>query len=756
MPRPAVVVNRSCEGAAVIDLNNAGEQRRPLPAAQRELDQRPRIESALAVLDPDCDRDTWVRIGQAIQNELGEDGFAIWDDWSRSGSSYRESSARETWRSFGQGRGITAGTLFKLAQEYGWSDTVPAREMSPEEVEVRRRSREEAARKNAEEAERVQAQARAWSAAIIATAQPARPDHPYLVRKGVYPAPSMLEIDAAELQRILGYPPQADGEPLAGRVLVIPLERFDGTGPCTVELVDESGRKAALAGRGTKTGAHGRLDGFQGVPDMVVVGEGGTTTLATLAALRGHNTAAFMTSSNSNMPTVAKAIRAQYPGARIIILADLVKATGEPDPKAVEAAQAVNGSLAVPDFGPDRKYDDKDFNDLASAPAHGLDAVYRCIEAALAAKKSKRKALRYDDLMALSDVEWIIKNIMAERSVGIVYGLSAVGKSFLMVDMAADIQEGREWFGFRTKQKQVVYACLEGQHGYKRRVQAWAQYHNRRYPGVVFSPDPMDIRTKEDTDDLSAFVLEEVGPGAVVIVDTLNRAAPGLEENGSVDYGLILASATRIAQAVEGSVCFVGHPGKNTDKGFRGHYSMFAGVDMVLEVEEANKSELLFSWNTRKVKDGRDDIVKHFRREVVELGQDADGDPVTSCVVYPDPEADSEGAKEKVKTPTITPVNRERFERFRQAAMERGFLDDSGAFIGIDRGTWREHHQENHPNPKGTNATRAAFNDAVIGLKKSLLICETADGLFQFGGPGAKTQAAIIGEAIRARRGWSE
>jgi hypothetical protein len=38
----------------------------------------------------------------------------------------------------------------------------------------------------------------------------------------------------------------------------------------------------------------------------------------------------------------------------MVVLADLVKATGETNPHAIEAARAVAGPVAVPDFGENR------------------------------------------------------------------------------------------------------------------------------------------------------------------------------------------------------------------------------------------------------------------------------------------------------------------------------------------------------------------------------------------------------------------
>jgi len=77
-----------------------------------------RIREALTYI-PSDDRDTWLKIGMAIKSELGDDGFSLWDYWSQSADSYKESDARSVWRSIKNGStGI--GTLFHLAKQHGW------------------------------------------------------------------------------------------------------------------------------------------------------------------------------------------------------------------------------------------------------------------------------------------------------------------------------------------------------------------------------------------------------------------------------------------------------------------------------------------------------------------------------------------------------------------------------------------------------------------------------------------------------------
>ncbi len=732
---PPVAADR---GARMIDLNQVGRHYPP-------VDERHRIESALSVIDPQ-DREAWVAVGQAIQNELGEDGFSLWNEWSQGADNYNERAALDVWRSFGQGGGRTVATLFKLARDNGWADDTKPAPLTQEEAEARRRSREEAKRLNAETKAKRHAERALVARAIYEAASPEGvTEHAYAARKGV--------INARRVRR---------GRYLDHDCLIVPLYGEDGQIQTVQAIaggpVFDGNRDKTLLGGARKSGCFLLIGPtFRGA-SRICIAEG----LATAEAV--HNATGLpvvMAVDAGNMLSVGEIVRRlAAPGAEIVFCADDDQNPGTDQntgmKAAQKAAQAVGGVVASPAMGKKA-----DFWDVWAEL--GPEAVRERIGAALASVESDKstqgkttnpprlRALRRNDLMATEDVEWIIKGVMPSRGLGAVYGPSTVGKSFLMVDQAAAIAEGREWFGCRVKKRPVVYACLEGQHGFKRRVAAWESHHGRRYPdAVIFTPDPIDLRTEQDTAALIALVQAEAGPGAVVIIDTLNRAAPGMEENGSVDYGLILANAGKIEQAVGGFVCFVGHPGKDAAKGLRGHSSMFAGLDMVLEVEEVNRTELSFAWITRKVKDGQDGIKRHFRREVIELGQDADGDPVTSCVVVPDPDADQEARDAKPKTANISRTNRERFEGFRQAAMEYGTLDDAGQFVGLEKDGWRNHFYLNSQSDS-QDAKRMAFGRAAKDLEKIGLIYERADGLFQFDGPGAEAHAEVITAAITER-----
>jgi hypothetical protein len=91
-------------------------------------------------------------------------------------------------------------------------------------------------------------------------------------------------------------------------------------------------------------------------------------------------------------------MRERYPAAALMILADLVKATGDPDPHAIEAARLVDGKLAIPDFGSDRDPGMTDFNDLFVFA--GKEEVAKVIASATTPAKDN------DETLATGDSGW--------------------------------------------------------------------------------------------------------------------------------------------------------------------------------------------------------------------------------------------------------------------------------------------------------------------------------------------------------------
>lgn len=78
------------------------------------------IQDAIFSIPAD-DRDIWVTVGMAVKSEMGEEGFPLWDQWSRTSPKYKESEAKSVWRSIRRTGGITIRTLYMLARANGYT-----------------------------------------------------------------------------------------------------------------------------------------------------------------------------------------------------------------------------------------------------------------------------------------------------------------------------------------------------------------------------------------------------------------------------------------------------------------------------------------------------------------------------------------------------------------------------------------------------------------------------------------------------------
>ena len=195
-----------------------------------------RIESALSFV-PAEDRDVWVAMAMAVKFELGDAGFDIWDAWSRTADNYNAGSARAVWRSC-RGRGVTTGTLFHMAKEYGWVDREKPTTAPPALLDARRREME--ARATADGIEREREQQDAAKKAALIMHQTKNEQHAYLDSKG-WPEAVGAVWWPTEQESLLCLPMRI-GQSLVG-----------------LQLIDRHGKKKFLSGQRT-SGAEYLID----------------------------------------------------------------------------------------------------------------------------------------------------------------------------------------------------------------------------------------------------------------------------------------------------------------------------------------------------------------------------------------------------------------------------------------------------------------------------------------------------------------
>lgn len=101
------------------DLASPAAQPQALSSGSRYVTDAQALElrEALGYLLSD-DYHAWINVGQAL-HALGQQGFGLWDEWSKKSDSYDPVEMGRKWRSFKPGA-FNYESIFKLAQDAGW------------------------------------------------------------------------------------------------------------------------------------------------------------------------------------------------------------------------------------------------------------------------------------------------------------------------------------------------------------------------------------------------------------------------------------------------------------------------------------------------------------------------------------------------------------------------------------------------------------------------------------------------------------
>ncbi len=229
---------------------------------------------------------------------------------------------------------------------------------------------------------------------------------------------------------------------------------------------------------------------------------------------------------------------------------------------------------------------------------------------------------------------YLVKGLVPRVGLTVVWGPPKCGKSFFVFDLVMHVALGWEYRGKRVRQGHVVYCALEGAEGFRGRVEAFrftrlaetsveVPFHLMASPMTLVADHAALVASIRDT-------LGTVSPG-VVVIDTLNRSLAGSESDDR-DMAAYVKAADAIRDAFKCAVIIVHHCGHDASRP-RGHSSLMGAVDAQLSVKRDAADNIIATIDL--MKDGAQGEEVASQLEVVEVGVDDDGDPITSCVIVP-------------------------------------------------------------------------------------------------------------------------
>src|SRR6266404_6338615 len=266
-------------------------------------------------------------------------------------------------------------------------------------------------------------------------------------------------------------------------------------------------------------------------------------------------------------------------------------------------------------------------------PEHGkATSAQRCL-----------KFIPFSKIVLSTASRYLVKGIIPNVGLVVVWGAPKCGKSFFVYDMAMHVAAAWEYRGRRVKQCPVVYFALEGQEGFVARVEAYRQVHGVSDIPFYLSADRIVL--PQDGEAIVQSVKNQfqgVKPG-VVVLDTLNRSIAG-SENDPSDMGQYVRAADTIREAFNCVVIIIHHCGVEGTRP-RGHTSLTGAADAQIAVKRDPADNVVAT--VEFMKDGPQGAEIISSLEQVTVGTDDDGDAITSCVIRP-AEASSVRAKAKV------------------------------------------------------------------------------------------------------------
>ena len=225
-------------------------------------------------------------------------------------------------------------------------------------------------------------------------------------------------------------------------------------------------------------------------------------------------------------------------------------------------------------------------------------------EAVAKERRSKFAPVHVAEVAKRPPPTWLIKELLPEADLVMLYGEPGAGKSFLALDMAFAIATGHEWGEMETAFGAVVWIAAEAAGSIRLRAQAYARQHGMELENANLwvMDHPISLMSEEDAEALGEALVEKAPK--LIIIDTLAAASGGANENSGEDMNKVLANCRKLHATTGATVMLVHHSGKDKAKGARGWSGLKAAMQTELCVLYNEGKRLLAVTKQRDAEDG--------------------------------------------------------------------------------------------------------------------------------------------------------
>jgi hypothetical protein len=296
----------------------------------------------------------------------------------------------------------------------------------------------------------------------------------------------------------------------------------------------------------------------------------------------------------------------------------------------------------------------------------------------------------HDEADPYAGRKWLVYQMLPERGVALLAGVSRVGKTFAALDLALSVATGTPFAGREIdRQGGTLYLAAEGAAEIPVRWRAAKAGRNcvgKDLPFLWTDSIPCKLLDAGAVErfgslaEMAANKLDRLGyPLALIVVDTFAVTGGWENENDNAQAQRAMDVLQGLSRTTGALVLAIDHHGKNAEAGTRGASSKGANADATLALlADSDTNGVLHNRRllVSKNKGGPEGEVMPFELSAITMGHDEKGRPITTCTI----------------TWTQRVFNRPKDSLPRDAAAAMLVLHEMGDRAKEDE--WREHCDE--------------------------------------------------------------
>lgn len=228
-----------------------------------------------------------------------------------------------------------------------------------------------------------------------------------------------------------------------------------------------------------------------------------------------------------------------------------------------------------------------------------------------------------EDLEMWPPPKWLIEGWLPTTGLWQLYAPSYAGKTYLALDLALSLSNGKKWFdreiehatvvdeltGARVRKDWVLYVLAEGSFDFRQRVESWCARNGGSFDRlIVVRQKTLDLASSKgwdriveefEKDTRAAAIKDRIG---LVVLDTQSMLLD-TDENSNRAMSAAAGVLGQASAFMQAPVLLVHHTGKGDAQASRGASSMVAAMDVVMRLTNEDRGVKLLRFD--KVKGAR-------------------------------------------------------------------------------------------------------------------------------------------------------